>query len=155
MSAKRSRDEPVIDIKKQRPSLDSIVKSDEWPVYAHPQGGAVKITPWGCLRQYTDPVSGQPITKFEDSTFSKYAFETPASPIASRSSPLPQDMYDDIVMSDLPPTPQSIHYAPHATTNLELSPSSEAEGYLRDGYSDFHQEQEHYFGMGNDEEYQA
>lgn len=112
--------------------LEAVTTSNEWPVYNHPEGGTIKITPWGSLRQVI--VNGEMVTRFEDISFNEYDFslhqpshEMPTTPmsLSVRSSPAPGD--------------------PH------MSPSCEAEGYVVDGYRGdnrgFGREQEHFFGM--------
>lgn len=156
-STKRSRNDSCIDAKKARPSVESV--SDDWPVYGHPQGGTVKITPWGCLRLYLDPILGQEVTKFEESTFSTIDFGTPVSPEASPQQSQSEYTPRDVDMSEMPPTPQSIHYRRAIVPSpFEFSPSSEAEGYLREGYmshsspaQEYSHEQEHYLGMDDEE----
>lgn len=127
--------------------------SNEWPVYNHPDGGIIKITPWGSIRQFE--LNGEMITKFEDMSFTDYNF-TPAiknskNPVSPPSHP--QDQH-------LPQTPQSIQ-------SLRLSPCDEAENYVMKGYQSlgsssspnvpsanddfqFAREPEHYFGMMDD-----
>lgn len=36
---------------------NQITSEAEWPQFIHPEGGIIKITPWGTLRQYVDPVT--------------------------------------------------------------------------------------------------
>ncbi|ABN67908.1 predicted protein [Scheffersomyces stipitis CBS 6054] len=163
---KRKRDDADPDTKKSRNDLDKpadYTTSDEWPVYNHPDGGIVKITPWGSLRQFTNPVNGEMVTKFEDLSFSDYSFD-----------PSNTDVYDVSQYESLPSTPQSLynnhqyHQNPRSNQNgnpnIRLSPNSEAESYVVDGYkgitpppqnSDVHQfeqEQENYFGMNDQHE---
>lgn len=121
---------------KLKPFAKSVNISEEWPVYDHPQGGSVKITPWGCLRQCIDSTLGAQVTRFEDSSFSDYDFAFPVLPgpfpdICSRSL---YSLYDD-EMSDTTPTPRSIHCNQNCHS-IDISPSSEAEGYLREVYSE-------------------
>lgn len=150
---KRKRDGPEADCKKTKALIgdkecEAMAQSSEWPMYNHPDGGTVKITPWGSLRQWTDPVTGEANTKFEDASFQELSFamsqnnahnqfyELPSTPISlnpsssSRSSPVPMESFN-------------------------YSPSSLAEQYVVEGYrsgQQFAQEQENYLGMV-DEEY--
>lgn len=143
--------------------------SNEWPVYSHPNGGIIKITPWGSIRQFE--LNGEMITKFEDMAFSDYNF-TPAisntknlNTMTSNSS-LNSSLNSNNVVSqtiqttqptynDLPQTPQSIQ-------SIKLSPSEEAENYVMKGYENdqfqynhnnnqYTKEPEHYFGMIDDD----
>ncbi|CAH6718246.1 hypothetical protein CLIB1444_01S02410 [[Candida] jaroonii] len=145
------------------------LENNDWPIYNHPNGGIIKITPWGSIRQYES--NGETITKFEDMNFSDYDFINLPLPYKNQV-PQPQqnpfgrnlntmssmnslsnnsDNYDmdyDGYQNDyeLPQTPQSIR----------LSPSDEAENYVLKGYSDpnfqqeYSKEQENYFGMMDD-----
>lgn len=151
---KRKREAPEPETKKTKAFVGERERElysllEEWPVYNHPEGGTVKITPWGSLRQYIDQNTGETVTKFEDCSFSELTFPTqqyelPSTPMSLnmstslRSSPMPEKLF---------------------------SPSSEAEQYVVDGYRDgaaagqsghqqFCQEQEHYFGMMEQEEYE-
>lgn len=127
-----------------------VTSSNEWPVYNHPDGGTIKITPWGSLRQFVNPATGEQVTKFEDVSFSDYSFQplqpspyydmptTPVSmSVSNRSSPVPQ---------------------PH---EMLVSPSCEVESYVINGYNfyrapersdQFSQEQENYLGMMDQDE---
>lgn len=143
---------------------EAITQSADWPMYKHPDGGTVKITPWGSLRQWADPYTGMTCTRFEDVSFLDMSFEksydqgstnyelpsTPMSlnaPSSARSSPTPGDGY-------------------------QLSPSTEAELYVIEGYNGtihqqpnaphqnqchqphpFMQEHENYLGMDDNEEF--
>lgn len=121
---------------------------EEWPVYSHPEGGIVKITPWGSLRQFVDQ-NGNQATRFEDKGFQDYAFA-------------PQYSAGDAY--ELPSTPQSMHQSSPDPVlvlgqhhRMGLSPLDEAETYVREGYGadewqSYGQEQENYFGMQNDHE---
>ncbi|KAL7666878.1 hypothetical protein ABC855_g540 [[Candida] zeylanoides] len=147
MNYKRRHDETANEPKKVRPGTDlqAYSTSDEWPVYNHPEGGIVKITPWGSLRQYTNPLDGQMVTKFEDKNFQDHSFHQSAD------------------NGYVPSTPQSMCPASDSLSpsdGLHLSPSNEVESYVMEGYhptpqsahQEFSQEHENYFGMGNSEE---
>ncbi|RLV92953.1 hypothetical protein JA1_002899 [Spathaspora sp. JA1] len=186
-STKRGRDDFESDTKKvknfiNQQSHQEITESNEWPQFAHPEGGIIKITPWGSLRQFVDPISGESITKFEDMSFEDYTFQ--ASNV--------EDIYSvqQSQQPSMPSTPQSLyqthsyqqntrfasHNMPGSNSPLRLSPECEAEGYLRDGYhgvrqpqssaqqtpspevqgkqqqQQFEQEHENYFGMHEHQE---
>lgn len=142
------------------------LENNDWPIYNHPNGGIIKITPWGSIRQYES--NGETITKFEDMNFSDYDFTNLPLPYNNQ---IPQqnqfgknlttmssmnslnnnsnDMDYDIEYQneyELPQTPQSIR----------LSPSDEAENYVIKGYTEqnfqqeFSKEHENYFGMMDD-----
>lgn len=139
-----------------------LAQTEEWPMYAHPDGGTVKMTPWGSLRQWTDPMTGLSHTKFEDASFLDLSFAMSAQNA-------------NLQCYDLPSTPMSMNApslarsSPSPMDRIHLSPSTEAEQYVIDGYLDkesiarqgngfgeyqpqFAQEQEHYFGMAEEEE---
>ena len=94
--------------------------SEEWPVYSHPEGGIVKITPWGSLRQFQDQ-NGNTVTKFEDKGFQDYAFACGNGQ---------NHVYE------LPTTPQSMYRSSPAPTSMsngdkiDFSPLDEAESYV-------------------------
>lgn len=165
---KRKREAPEPDMKKSKAVVSEREKElysllEEWPVYNHPEGGTVKITPWGSLRQYVDSNTGEVVTKFEDASFSDLTFPNAA-----------QNPY-----FELPSTPMSLNMSNSSRSSpmpekLPFSPSSEAEQYVLDGYRNggatsqmgvnnaagqavgyqqFSQEQEHYFGMMEQEEF--
>lgn len=169
---KRKREAPEPDMKKTKALVGEREKelyelSEEWPVYNHPEGGTVKITPWGSLRQYVDPQSGQNVTKFEDASFSDLSFANAA-----------HNQY-----YELPSTPMSLNMSSSSRSSpdpekITFSPNCEAELYVVDGYrsgglgngpgavngannvaghavgqQQFGQEQEHYFGMMEQEEF--
>ena len=54
---------------------DQITSETEWPQFIHPDGGIIKITPWGTLRQFVDPKTNETITKFEDCSLEDYSFK--------------------------------------------------------------------------------
>ncbi|EGW29943.1 uncharacterized protein SPAPADRAFT_144303 [Spathaspora passalidarum NRRL Y-27907] len=168
-TTKRGREDFEPDTKKiknyiNQQSHQEITESNEWPQFAHPEGGIVKITPWGSLRQFVDPISGESITKFEDMSFEDYTFkasnvediytvkhqEPPSMPST------PQSLYQ--THSYQPNTRFASHNMPGGNSPLRLSPECEAEGYLRDGYrgqqaqQQFEQEHENYFGMHDQQE---
>jgi hypothetical protein len=123
--------------------------SDEWPIYYHPQGGYIKITPWGSLRITTND-NGEIIQKFQDCSFDELEWNFP--------EPQPQQQFQQQPHSQpqLPSTPQSI--------NITLSPDTDAENYVIDGFKNAHSqfgahpnndiptftEHENYFGMNDD-----
>ncbi|RCK65330.1 hypothetical protein Cantr_01071 [Candida viswanathii] len=131
-----------------------ITAETEWPQFIHPDGGIIKITPWGTIRQYTDPITNEPITKFEDCNLEDYSFRL--------------ENIEKIYQT--PDTPQSI-YNKKGGRALRLSPSDDAEGYVIEGYRELqlaeilpkllqqqqqqHQqflpEHENYFGMTDEE----
>ena len=153
-ASKRKREEVEPDTKKiknfinekERPEFSS---SNEWPVYNHPDGGIVKITPWGSVRQYMD-ASGNTVTKFEDMNFQDISFanshqtanvyEMPSTPVSMNQN---SNNYSSPSMYDV--------------DGIKLSPSDEAENYVINGYGrlqgngaqqqQFQQEHENYFGM--------
>lgn len=149
---KRKRDEFEPDCKKIKNFIDETTReeltdSNEWPQYSHPDGGIVKITPWGSLRQFQDPITGETMTKFEDMSFSDYTFQ---------NNNKIDDIYNNVnqqTTPSMPSTPQSLYqsqptakqqtrpYASHnmprddvKTPNRRFSPDCEAESYVRDGY---------------------
>lgn len=139
--------------------------SNDWPVYSHPSGGIIKITPWGSIRQFE--LNGEMVTKFEDMAFSDYNF-TPAicntktlntmtsnSSLNSSNVVNQQAQASEATYNDLPQTPQSIQ-------SVRLSPREEAENYVLRGYENdqfqynngnnqYTKEPEHYFGMIDDD----
>lgn len=163
--SKRKRDAYDSECKKSKAQVgererELISLSNEWPLYNHPDGGTVKITPWGSLRQYIDPETGELVTRFEDVTFSNYSFAM--SPSNS-----------DNQFYELPSTPMSLNATNSARSSpalgeqMRFSPSSEVEQYVVDGYRNhdsknisgqaveqplFGQEQENYFGMVENED---
>lgn len=177
---KRKRDAPEPDTKKIKAPFGEKEKelfslSEEWPVYNLPEGGTVKITPWGSLRLWTDPQTGETITRFEDASFSDLAFQTAnvgtmggsyynGPQGQNHASAQPNACYE------LPSTPMSLNMSSNsspAPENMTFSPTSEAELYVVDGYrhngnngaagqtvgQQFSQEQENFFGMEEQEEY--
>lgn len=127
---------------------NQITSEAEWPQFIHPEGGIIKITPWGTLRQYVDPVTQETITKFEDCSLEDYSFKL--------------ENIERIYQT--PNTPQSIYQKTGHT--LRLSPSDDAEGYVIEGYREiqplvevlpqgnrgqecFQPEHENYFGMND------
>lgn len=153
-AAKRKCDAEDAETKRTRALLDS-EESDQWPVYVHPEGGTVKFSPWGSIREWVDPVTGQAGCKFEDTTFVNSTFDLCAPLPASQGY-------------ELPTTPMSLggatpcRLSPAPTELLHYSPTSEAEQYVVEGYGQkprrettdqYAQEQEHYFGMDEYEEY--
>ena len=97
--------------------------SEEWPVYSHPEGGIVKITPWGSLRQFQDQNGNN-------------VYELPTTPQSMyRSSPAPTSMSNG----------DKIDFSP-----LDEAESYVREGYGSDEWQSYGQEQENYFGMQND-----
>lgn len=132
-------------------------QSNDWPMYNHPDGGTVKITPWGSLRQWTDPVTGLANTKFEDASFLDVSFEMS-----------PTNVHNQCY--ELPTTPMSMNASmsgrssPAQRENFNFSPSNEAELYVVEGYKQsreqgqkpvqqYAQEQEHYLGMEESEDF--
>ncbi|GEQ71018.1 hypothetical protein JCM33374_g4699 [Metschnikowia sp. JCM 33374] len=159
--AKRKRDtEP--DQKKPKAAFgekerEVLSQSNDWPMYNHPDGGTVKITPWGSLRQWVDPVTGQSNTKFEDASFSDVSFAMSPSNIHNQCY-------------ELPSTPMSLNHpnsgrsSPANGDRFHFSPTNEAELYVVEGYGQqrepssgftpqYAQEQENYLGMEENEDY--
>lgn len=156
--SKRKRDTSELESKRTKAQVGDrerqlISLSDEWPIYSHPNGGTVKITPWGSLRQYVDPQTGEQVTKFEDVTFNDLSFAQPP-------------YHGDSQWYELPLTPMSLNglssvRSSPAIGDMRLSPSNEAEQYVVEGYRRgeaveqplFGPEQENYFGMVENEEF--
>lgn len=148
-ATKRKRDTPE-DRKKMAKlterELHEVTTSNEWPIYNHPEGGTIKITPWGALRQFM--VNGEMVTKFEDVTFSDYDFGQLNVQIQQ-----PQLQPQMNHQNEMPTTPMSLSVSNRsspAPDDIHISPSCEAEGYVVDGYrgdQQFGREQEHFFGM--------
>lgn len=131
-------------------------QENEWPVYNHPDGGTVKITPWGSLRQWTDPVTGLTNTKFEDASFLDVSFEMSPNNVNNQCY-------------ELPTTPMSLtgpnsgRSSPHSGERFNFSPTNEAELYIVEGYGqpqteqrptqEYAQEQEHFLGMEESEDF--
>lgn len=137
MNSKRKRDDIEGDVKKTK--NEDVVSSNEWPMYAHPDGGLVKITPWGSLRQYTDPITGELISKFEDTSFHEHQFN-----MANMNAEVDDMSIDPTSSQVMPPTPQSIQQCQLLTPSNNYS---DAESYVLNGYEGFNQEHENYFGM--------
>lgn len=121
--------------------LYAVTSSNEWPLYNHPEGGTIKITPWGALRQYT--VNGEMVTRFEDVSFNDYDF-----------SNIPPPQPPMVNQGEMPTTPMSLSVSNRSSPapgEMQVSPSCEAEGYVVEGYRGeqrgFEREQEHFFGM--------
>ncbi|KAI5970149.1 hypothetical protein CANMA_000760 [Candida margitis] len=146
---------------------EAINSTTEWPQFIHPDGGIVKISPWGSIREYTDPKTNETITKFEDCNFEEYSFKSETVEKLYQTPDTPQSLYHRN-------TNQSHdHNNPATTANsssrFTLSPSNEVEGYVVDGYGRHqnddavsfssandmtHQypvEQENYFGIGGEQ----
>lgn len=156
-ASKRKCDTLEAETKRTR-SLLSSEEADQWPVYVHPEGGTVKFSPWGSIREWVDPVTGQAGCKFEDTNFLASTFDTSIT-----IQVLQKQKYE------LPTTPLSLggttpsNASPTPPDRIQYSPSSEAEQYVVEGYSvaarkekgrdRYVQEQENYFGMGEYEDY--
>lgn len=180
-ASKRKRDEHDSDVKKIKNDIEGevgLATSNEWPVYSHPEGGIVKITPWGCLRQFPHSEDGHLVTKFEDSTFMDYQFQPQRSQYEQsqyQQAYLQSQQQSNMSYESMPSTPQSLYqsqpstgvsargptaYTQNPSSPIKLSPSDEAEGYVMTGYQmetppcqeQYGQEHEHYFGM--EDEYQ-
>ncbi|OBA20968.1 hypothetical protein METBIDRAFT_42271 [Metschnikowia bicuspidata var. bicuspidata NRRL YB-4993] len=136
---------------------EMLSQNNEWPMYNHPDGGTVKITPWGALRQWIDPATGYAKTKFEDASFQEVSFEMSPSNTNNQCY-------------ELPTTPMSLHTSasgcssPAYGDKLNFSPTNEAELYVVEGYGQpresgqrptqqYAQEQEHYLGMEESEDF--
>lgn len=148
LAAKRKREAAEPDSKKVKAPLgdrerELFAQSSEWPVYNHPDGGTVKITPWGSLRQYTND-AGETVTRFEDVSFNDYSFAMSPGNFSNQCY-------------DMPTTPMSLSMSTRSSPVPErmFSPTCDAEQYVVEGYSrpqQYAQEQENYFGMENDHE---
>lgn len=161
---KRRRDDADSDTKKTKSFINEkerleVTTSNEWPIYAHPDGGTVKFTPWGCLRQYVDN-SGETVTKFEDMSFQEYMFNSNKN---------------NNIYQFTPSTPQSINQVSMSPSpgELKLSLSDEVENYVINGYQrmtpppafpnisngyqpeQYAQEHENYLGMEQEEEFES
>lgn len=142
---KRRREDEDMDSKRARAVLEKEEAGLEWPVYNHPEGGIVKITPWGMLRQYRD-ANGHEVTRFEDKEFSELRFEPPEPTTQYPLTPQSLNYYNPL------PTPQAKSFG-----GFDLSPSNEVESYVMEGYQgmtppqQYEQEHEHYFGMGDED----
>ena len=122
---KRKIESENAETKRARALLDSD-EGDNWPVYVHPQGGTVKFSPWGSIREWIDPVTGQAGCKFEDTAFVNSMFDL--------SAPLPTP-----VAFELPTPPMSldgtpVRGPPSPAEKSHYSPSSDAEQYMVEGY---------------------
>lgn len=152
-NSKRKCDALEAETKRTRALLDS-EEAEQWPVYVHPEGGTVKFSPWGSIREWVDPATGETGCKFEDTTFVNSTFDA--------NVPTFSQNYE------LPTTPMSLGSSTPSRTSpcpgdLHYSPTSEVEQYVIEGYGhptkkeatrdQYVQEQEHYFGMEEYEEY--
>lgn len=152
-ASKRKREEIEPDTKKVKNFIHEkeskeFSSSNEWPVYSHPDGGMVKITPWGCVRQYVD-AGGNTLTKFEDVNFQDISFANSHTANTYEMPSTPVSMNQTTNNYSSPTT--------YDADGIKLSPSDEAESYVINGYGNlqgngvqqqqFGQEQENYFGM--------
>lgn len=193
-SSKRRFDDDEVSNKKNRPEiLDEaklkITTSNEWPIYAHPQGGSIKITPWGALRTYVME-DGEEVVKFEDTSFSEYSYiddnndtdvpRPPATGYANNEADAdadaampstPQSLYGNgntnnilpLTMYSSTSANQAVVQSQFGNGSFRLSPSEEAEHYVIKGYDrmstpptgdhGYSQEQEHYLGIVQHEEF--
>ncbi|AOW30516.1 hypothetical protein I503_05151 [Candida albicans SC5314] len=150
---------------------DQITSETEWPQFIHPDGGIIKITPWGTLRQFVDPKTNETITKFEDCSLEDYSFKSESIEKLYQTPNTPQSIYHNAGQDNIIHTP---HNGNRNLSGLIISPESEVEGYVVDGYrqqqqqqqqpqqqqqqhQQFHQqrdcfvpEHENYFGMTDD-----
>lgn len=156
---KRKRDEKEVEVKKCKAAANEKNKeeganSNEWPVFNHPHGGVVKVTPWGMLRKYVD-ANGEEVTRFEDGSFGDITFTDNDAQAINEAA--------------FPSTPQSLYQnsnagssSPAESDRIKLSPGDEAENYVLNGYDSntaynpnqmqqFGQEHENYFGMDQDD----
>lgn len=158
MNCKRRRDDLEAETQKLKNYITENDKdnavystSNEWPIYSHPEGGLVKITPWGSLRQFTNPETGELITKFEDSSFQDQSFNMANLVYEQMYNVAHNSMNVDTperAESQMPPTPQSIQQCKLSTpTPVRMYPGDEVETYVLNGYDGFNQEHENYFGM--------
>ncbi|CCG25033.1 hypothetical protein CORT_0G03570 [Candida orthopsilosis Co 90-125] len=144
---------------------EAINSTTEWPQFIHPDGGIVKISPWGSIREYIDPKTNETVTKFEDCNFEEYSFKSETVEKLYQTPDTPQSLYHR-------PTNQSHDNGTATTTansRFTLSPSNEVEGYVVDGYGrhqndddvsfssandvthQYQVEQENYFGIGGEQ----
>ncbi|KAK6462493.1 hypothetical protein DFJ63DRAFT_330048 [Scheffersomyces coipomensis] len=145
-ASKRKRDEVEPDTKKIKNFINEQDKqeyttSNEWPIYSHPEGGIVKITPWGSLRQFEHPVTGEQITKFEDVSFGDISFNSiNSNDIYDTLPSTPQSLYNQQIQQQQNQNQNQRNYSSpsnqqqHSSTQLRLSPSDEVESYVVDGY---------------------
>lgn len=153
-ASKRKRDEVEPDTKKVKNFINEKERqeyssSNEWPIYNHPEGGIVKITPWGSVRQFVD-AGGNTVTKFEDINFQDISFVNSQTANVYDMPSTPVSMNQNVNSFSSPST--------YDVDGIKLSPSDEAENYVINGYGrlqgngaqqqqQFQQEQENYFGM--------
>lgn len=131
---------------------------DEWPVFNHLGGGMVKITPWGCIRKYTDEETGTVRTKFEDQLFEEVSFGTSRNEHIYQMPSTPQSMNQGGQQNNF--SSVSMRNDPNSN-DITLSSSDEVELYVINGYNGNHewqtqhdryqflQEQENYLAMSD------
>lgn len=136
---------------------DQITSETEWPQFIHPDGGIIKITPWGTLRQFIDPKTNETITKFEDCSLEDYSFKLESIEKLYQTPNTPQSIYRTAGQDNIMNTPQ---IGNNNLNRFTISPGTEAESYVIEGYRQqqlqFHHrdcfvpEHENYFGMTDD-----
>ena len=136
---------------------DQITSETEWPQFIHPDGGIIKITPWGTLRQFIDPKTNETITKFEDCSLEDYSFKLESIEKLYQTPNTPQSIYHTAGQDNIMNTPQ---IGNNNLNRFTISPGTEAESYVIEGYRQqqlqFHHrdcfvpEHENYFGMTDD-----
>ena len=99
-----------------------------------------KITPWGTLRQFVDPKTNETITKFEDCSLEDYSFKLESIEKLYQTPNTPQSIYHNAGQDNIIHTP---HNGNRNLSGLIISPESEVEGYVVDGYRQQQQQQHH------------
>ncbi|KAI5959877.1 uncharacterized protein KGF55_005109 [Candida pseudojiufengensis] len=164
--SKRKNEENIEEFKKLKnlTTEDLINSNPEWPQFIHPDGGILKITPWGSIRQYIDSASGESITKFEDLNFEEYSFKSEEIEKLYNTPNTPQSIYNHQQSNNFNHI-SPLHNKPNlsqqsssnsiglssnnsiynqSNQNLNLSPSNEIESYVVDGYQyNQNQQQQH------------
>ncbi|KAG5419523.1 hypothetical protein I9W82_003291 [Candida metapsilosis] len=152
---------------------EAINSTTEWPQFIHPDGGIVKISPWGSIREYVDPKTNETVTKFEDCNFEEYSFKSETVEKLYQTPDTPQSLYQrsSNQSNESGATVGGGGGGGGGSSNHQftLSPSNEVEGYVVDGYGRYqgnddislssvhdvtHQypvEQENYFGIAGEQ----
>ena len=151
---------------------EAINSTTEWPQFIHPDGGIVKISPWGSIREYVDPKTNETVTKFEDCNFEEYSFKSETVEKFYQTPDTPQSLYHrSSNQSNESGSAVGCGGGGGGSSNHQfmLSPSNEVEGYVVDGYGQYqgnddislssaynvtHQypvEQENYFGAASEQ----
>ncbi|KAI5965090.1 hypothetical protein KGF57_000883 [Candida theae] len=149
---------------------EAINSTTEWPQFIHPDGGIVKISPWGSIREYTDPKTNQTVTKFEDCNFDDYSFRSESVEKIYQTPDTPQSLHNQsgsVATSSggagAGAGAVAVAGGDSGANPFTLSPSNEVEGYVVDGYGQYRKdaysrandqypvEQENYFGIGGEQ----